>query len=291
MADANVESNPLLQDFEFPPYNAIEAEHVHLGMQVPLKKLGSDLQKLVETMEPSWPKLVEPLEKIMDRFNVVWGIIKHLKNVKDTAELRAAIKEAQAEKVDYQRKPIYDAFKALQESPNWKMLSDAQKRVVEKQIKEAVLNGVALEDGKSKDIKIKQELKESSERYDENVLDATKKFKKLITDKKDIEGLPNTTLALAAQTAVSEGHEDATTKDGPWVITLDAPCYNSIMRHARNRDLREEIYRAYVTLASSGDMNNTLIIDQILKLRMERAKLLGYNNYAEVWFLKQFMNS
>ena len=165
-----------------------------------------------------------------------------------------------------------------------------------------------------------QELEKLSKKFDENVLDATKKFEKLITDKKDIEGLPATALGLAAQTAVSKvrhssfhfvvsffhffsahfiqesvwlffflsffviskGHKNATPEDGPWVITLDAPSFMAVMQHARNRALREEIYRAYVTRASSGDIDNTLIIDQILKLRLEKAKLLGYNNYAEV---------
>ncbi|KAL3721844.1 hypothetical protein ACJRO7_034221 [Eucalyptus globulus] len=279
MAGANIESNPLLQDFEFPPYDAIEAKHVRPGMHALLKKLESDLEELERTVEPSWPKLVEPLEKIVDR----------LDNVKDTAELRAAIKEVQTEKVNFQlrlgqSKPIYNAFKVLRESPKWMMLSEAQKRVVEKkQIKEAVLNGVALEDGRREEFnKIKQELEKLSKKFDENVLDATKKFEKLITDEKDIEGLPTTSLGLAAQMAVSKGHENATPENGPWVITLDAPCYNSVMRHARNRHLREEIYRAYVTRASSGDMDNTSIIEQIFKLRMERARLLGYNNYAEV---------
>ena len=66
------------------------------------------------------------------------------------------------------------------------------------------------------------------------------------------------------------------------MITLDAPSYLSVMQHARNRSLRKEVYQAYVTRASSGDLGNTEIIDQILKLRLEKAKLLGYNNYAEV---------
>ncbi|KAJ6327921.1 hypothetical protein OIU77_009739 [Salix suchowensis] len=127
-----------------------------------------------------------------------------------------------------------------------------------------------------------QELERLSQKFGENVLDATKKFEKLITDKKDIEGLPATSLGLAAQTAVSKGHADATVENGPWIITLDAPSFMSVMQHARNRGLREEIYRAYVTRASSGDLNNTAIIDEILKLRLEKAKLLGYNNYAEV---------
>lgn len=80
-----------------------------------------------------------------------------------------------------------------------------------------------------------------------------------------------------------KGHADATPENGPWIITLDAPSFISVMQHARNRALREEIYRAFVTRASSGDINNTPIIDQILKLRLEKAGLLGYKNYAEVW--------
>ena len=79
-----------------------------------------------------------------------------------------------------------------------------------------------------------------------------------------------------------QGHENATAENGPWIITLDAPSFIAVMQHARNRSLREEIYRAYVTRASSGDLDNTGIIDQILKLRLEKAKLLNYNNYAEV---------
>ncbi|XVF61469.1 hypothetical protein PTKIN_Ptkin08bG0131700 [Pterospermum kingtungense] len=201
-ANESIESNPLLQDFDFPPFDVVEAKHVRPGILALLKKLESDLDELEKTVEPSWPKLVEPLEKIVDRLAVVWGIVKHLKSVKDTAELRAAIEEVQ--------------------------------------------------------------------------------FEKLIMDKKEIEGLPATALGLAAQTAVSKGHDNATAENGPWVITLDFPSYISVMQHARHRALREEVYCAYITRASSGDLDNTPVINQILKLRFEKAKLLNYNNYAEV---------
>lgn len=244
--------------------------------------------ELERTVETNWPKLVEPLEKIVDRLSVVWGIVNHLKSVKDSSELRSAIEEVQPEKVKFQlrlgqSKPIYNAFKAIQESPEWDTLSDAKKRIVESQIKEAVLLGVSLEDDKKDHFnKIQQELERLSQKFEENVLDATKKFEKLITDKKEIEGLPATALGMAAQTAVSKGHENATAENGPWIITLDAPSFMAVMQHARNRSLREEIYRAYVTRASSGDLDNTRIIDEILKLRLEKAKILNYNNYAEV---------
>ncbi|XP_022740421.1 probable cytosolic oligopeptidase A [Durio zibethinus] len=286
--DENIESNPLLQDFDFPPFDVVEANHVRPGIHALLKKLESDLDELEKALEPSWPKLVEPLEKIVDRLTVVWGMVNHLKSVKDTSELRAAIEEVQPEKVKFelrlgQSKPIYNAFKAIRESPDWLSLSEARKRIVETQIKEAVLKGVSLEDDKREQFnKIEQELERLSQKFSENVLDATKKFEKLITDKKEIDGLPATALGLAAQTAVSKGHENATAENGPWVITLDAPSFISVMQHARNRALREEVYRAYVTRASSGDLDNTPIINQILKLRLEKAKLLNYNNYAEV---------
>uniref|UniRef100_A0A0D2ZU89 Peptidase M3A/M3B catalytic domain-containing protein n=1 Tax=Brassica oleracea var. oleracea TaxID=109376 RepID=A0A0D2ZU89_BRAOL len=96
-----------------------------------------------------------------------------------------------------------------------------------------------------------------------------------------MDGLPPRALGLFPQAAVFKGHENATTENGPWVITLDAPSY-FLVQHAKNRALREELYRAYLSRASSGDLDNTAIIDQILKLRLEKAKLLGYNNCAEV---------
>ncbi|PPR80684.1 hypothetical protein GOBAR_AA40030 [Gossypium barbadense] len=258
----------------------------------------SDLDELEKTLQPSWPKLVEPLEKIVDRLTVVWGMVNHLKAVKDSAELRANIEEVQPEKVKFQlrlgqSKPIYNAFKAIKESPDWQLLSEARKCIVGAQIKEAVLNGVSLEDDKREQFnKIEQSTSVKSKmrgknwrlshKFSENVLDATKKFEKLITDKKEIDGLPATALGLAAQTAVSKGHENATAENGPWMITLDAPSFISVVLHARNRALREEVYRAYITRASSGDLDNTPIINQILKLLLEKAKLLNYNNYAEV---------
>lgn len=284
----DVEANPLLKEFVFPPFDVVEAKHVRPGIRALLEKLERDLEELERSVEPSWPKLVEPLEKIVDRLAVVWGMVNHLKAVKDNSELRSAIEDVQAEKVKFQlrlgqSKPLYNAFKAIQDSPDWKTLSDARKRIVENQIKEAVLNGVSLEDDKREQFnKIEQELERLSEKFGENVLDATKKFEKLITDKKEIEGLPATALGLAAQSAVSKGHENATAENGPWVITLDAPSYIAVMQHARNRSLREEVYRAYLTRASSGDLDNTKLIEQILKLRLEKAKLLNYNNYAEV---------
>ncbi|KAF3795877.1 Organellar oligopeptidase A [Nymphaea thermarum] len=286
--DPSLADNPLLQACVFPPFDVVEAKHVRPGIRAILKELENELAALEENVEPSWEKLVVPLEKIIDRITIAWGIVNHLKSVKDSSEMRTAIEEVQPEKVQFQlrlgqSKPLYNAFKAMQESSDWQFLSDARKRLVEAQIKEAVLNGVALEDEKRQQFnEIQQELEKLSQKFGENVLDATKKFEKLITDKNELDGLPATALALFAQMAASKGHEGATAENGPWMITLDAPSYLPILQHARNRSLREEVYRAYVSRASDGDLDNTSIIDQILKLRQEKARLLGYKNHAEV---------
>ncbi|KAL0390604.1 UNVERIFIED_CONTAM: Organellar oligopeptidase A, chloroplastic/mitochondrial [Sesamum calycinum] len=280
--------NPLLQDFIFPPYDVIEANHVCPALQSLLNKLENDLVELEKTVEPTWPKLVVPLEKIIDRLSVVWGIVNHLSSVKDSPEFRAAIEEIQPRKVEFQlklrqSKPIYDAFKIIRESSDWENLSDARKRVVEIKLKEAVLYGVSLEDTKREHFnEIEQELEKLGQKFEQNILDATKKFERVITDKKEIEGLPLTTLAIAADTALLKGYEKATAEYGPWVITLDGPIYRSVLQHARSRSLREEVYRAYVSRASNGPLNNTPIIERILELRLEKAKLLGHSNYAEV---------
>ncbi|KAL1812361.1 hypothetical protein ACET3Z_022426 [Daucus carota] len=275
----------------------MQAHHVRPGVAALLNKLENELAELESSVEPSWPKLVEPLEKLVDRLEVVWGAVNHLKAVKDNPQLRTAIEEIQIlyyffffqpEKVKFELKlgqslPIYNAFKAIKESSSWDTLSEARKRIVESQIKVVVLNGISLEDEKRDQFnKIEQELVKLSEKFEEHVLDATKKFEKLIIEKKEIEGLPATALGLGAQTAVSKGHKNATAEDGPWVITLDDPSYMSVIQHAKNRDLRKEVYFARLTLASSGELVNMGIIDQILKLRLEKAKLLGYKNYAEV---------
>ncbi|KAL3622430.1 hypothetical protein CASFOL_033841 [Castilleja foliolosa] len=119
-------------------------------------------------------------------------------------------------------------------------------------LKEAILYGVSLEDIKKELFnEVEQESEKLAQKFEENILDATKNYEKVVVDKKEIEGLPFTTLALAAETAIS-------------------------------KILERDIYRAYVSRASEGPLNNTPIIERILELRLEKAKLLGHVNYAEL---------
>ena len=126
-------------------------------------------------------------------------------------------------------------------------------------------------------MQIKQRLAELSTTFSNNVLDATKLFSLTITDTADVSGVPDSAKKMWA--AAAEGDAES----GPWKITLDGPSYISAMQHLGIREHREELYKAYVTRASesSGDKNNVPLINEILALKLEMSKLLGFGNYAE----------
>lgn len=286
VVDAGLQ-NPLLGAGKFPAFDQVKAEHVVPGMRILLQELSQDLDHLESNADATWESLVVPLEKITDRLGRAWGTVSHLKAVKDTEELRKAVEEVQPEKVAFglrlsQSKPIYEAFCKIRDE-KWSKLSEAQRRIVESEIRDASLGGVGLE-GAEKDRfnEIQQELSKLSTDFSNNLLDSTKAWKKLITDPADIKGLPGSALGLLSQQAVQEGHADATPENGPWLVTLDIPSYMPIMQYCENRPLREEIYKAYLTRASEGKTDNTPLIERILELRLEKANLLGFKNFAEM---------
>lgn len=287
-ATPSTAQNPLLLGAGLPPFNAIETAHIVPGITTLLENLAADFAALEASATPTWEGLVEPLTRIEERLSWSWGIVGHLMGVKNSPELRAAYEEVQPALVQFatqmgQSKPLYEAFKQLRDSNQWDSFDPAQQRIVESSLREAELSGVGLE-GAEKDRfnDIQQALAELTTKFSNNVLDATKAFSRTLTTAEEVDGLPPSLLALAAQLARDAGEEGATPESGPWRITLDFPCYGPFMQHSRRRDLREKLYRAFVTRASEGDLDNNPNIEKILALRHEMANLLGYGTYAEL---------
>jgi oligopeptidase A len=184
-----------------------------------------------------------------------------------------------------QSQPIYQALKGLKNGPEWPRLSQVQQRIVRDRIQDAELSGIGLT-GAARDRfnAIEQELSQISTEFSNHVLDATKAYSLDITEAKDAEGWPETLRQMAAQTW-NKAHADspnATPENGPWRITLEAPLYIPFMEHCRNRALREQVYRAFITRAAAEPFDNSGLITKILALKQEQAKLLGFQNYAEV---------
>jgi oligopeptidase A len=287
-ANVTISSNPLLRGTGLPPFAEIQPEHVVPAMTQLLAELETELSSLEANVEPVWEGLVEPLEKITERLRWCWGVVNHLMGVKNSPELREAHEAVQPQVVQFgnrlnQSQSIYNAFKKLRESNAWKNLESAQQRIVDAAIRDAELSGVGLQgEAKERFNAIQMELAEAGTKFSNNVLDATKAFSLKLTEKAEVEGLPPSLLSLAAQVARGQGEENATPENGPWVITLDIPSYGPFMQHSTRRDLREKIYKAYITRASQGDLNNNPLIERILKLRQELAELLGFKNYAQL---------
>ncbi|BAU08256.1 M3 family metallopeptidase [Fischerella sp. NIES-3754] len=286
--NATITDNPLLKGAGLPDFANIKPEHVVPAFNQLLAELEQELTKLEADVQPSWSGLVEPLEKITERLNWSWGVVNHLMGVKNSPQLREAFETVQPQVVQFSNKlsqsqPIYNAFKALGASKTWDSFDSAQRRIVAAAIRDAELSGVGLQ-GEARDRfnAIQMELAELSTKFSNNVLDATKAFSLTLTKKEEVDGLPPSLLSLAAQAARDAGAENATPENGPWRITLDFPSYYPFMQYSARRDLREVLYKAYISRAAAGELDNNPIIERILTLRQELAGLLGYKTYAEV---------
>lgn len=288
IADTTRADKPLLRGKGLPPFAMIEADAVVPEMTQLLDELDAELASLEANVQPTWEGLVEPLQLLEERLTWSWGIVNHLMGVKNSPELRKAHETVQPKVVQFinklnQSQAIYKGFKALRESSEWENLEPAQKRIVEAAIRDAELSGVGFE-GEKRDRfnAIQLELAELSTKFSNHVLDATKAFSLTLTEPEEVEGLPPSLLSLAAQAARSEGIEEATAEKGPWRITLDRPSFGPFLKFSKRRELREQVYKAYISRASDGELNNFPLIERILELRQEKANLLGFESYAEL---------
>jgi oligopeptidase A len=282
------ELNPILDWEIFPDFPAITPDHVVPAMRMAVERSTAELEALEAARPAAWHGLLAPLERIADRVSRAWGLATHLHNVKNSPAMRAAYAQAQPLVVEFssrlgQSRPVYEALTALQASPGFPSLSQALQRTVTLLARDAALQGGGLDaDARERFNAISQELAELATRFTNNVLDATQAYALVLTGPDEVAGLPADSLSLAAAKARGRGHDGATAEAGPWAVTLDLPSFLSFMQHASRRDLREEVYRAYITRASYGESDNLPLIRRILALRREQAGLLGFGTFADM---------
>ncbi len=280
-------TNPLLENHLFPPFCKIRPEHVEPAIDWILDHNRQQVAKLLaENTHYTWENLIQPLEDLDDRLDKAWSPVRHLNSVVNTEALRQAYNACLPKLSEYatdmgQNTQLYQAHKALVESAEFDQLDTAQRKILRDALRDFRLAGVALaEQDKDRFKEIEQRLSKLSSKFEENVLDATNAWSKHITEQDRLAGLPETTLAVARQAASIKG------LDG-WLLTLEFPCYAAVMTFADDRALREELYQAFVTRASdqgpfAGRWDNTQAMEDILALRHEKARLLGYANFAEL---------
>src|SRR6185312_8366180 len=279
-------SNPLLDFSSLPHFSRIEPGHVGPAVDRLIATGRATIERLAaRDARPTWDTFVEPLDDANEKLARAWTQVSYLNAVVNTPELRDAYNAALPKVTEFfteqgQDQRLYAGFKALAATPGFESWPAARRRFVELQLRDFRLGGAELPPPqKARFLEIQAELARLGSQFQDNVLDATNAFELLIEDESELSGIPADVKQAAREAAAKEGRPG-------WKLTLQMPCYLPVMQYADHHGLRERMYRAYLTRASElgadPKWDNTGVIRQLLALRGEEAKLLGYGSFAEV---------
>ncbi len=285
-------SNPLLDFNDLPLFDQIRPEHVGPAVDELLATCDQALETVVAPAFPAdWKALAGTLDVATEKLGRAWGAVSHLNGVADTPELRAAYNAALPKVTDFWTRlgsdeRLYAKYKAIDPAT----LDTEQRQAHKNAMRNFVLGGAELTGAaKERFAQIQERQAEISQKFSENALDATDAFAYYATEA-ELEGVPADVVHAARAAAQAEG------KDG-YKLTLKMPSYLPVMQFARSSALRETLYRAYVTRASDQapeafrQFDNSALIQEILALRLEEARLLGYANFGEVSVVPKMADS
>lgn len=279
-------TNPLLAAHELPRFSEIQPEHIQPAIEQLLQQSRETVEQLVKQPQLSWDNFIVPLNEIGDRLHRAWSPVSHLNSVKNSPQLREAYQACLPLLSEYstwigQHEGLYNAYAQLKDSAEFANYSVAQKTAIDHALRDFKLSGISLPPEKQQRYgEIVSRLSELNSQFSNNVLDATMGWDKVIEDESLLQGLPESALQAAKLSAESKGLSG-------YRFTLEFPSYLPVMTYCENRELREEMYRAFATRASdqgpnAGKWDNSAIMEEILQLRVELAKLLDFDTYTEL---------
>ncbi len=286
-AMAEDHSNPFLKPYtnkyQIPPFEDIKISDFIPAIKAGIEEQDQNIFKITANRAtPDFDNTILPLENLSPILERVSGVFYHYDSAMSTDEFAAMAEEAipllnEASNKLNLNEQLFQRIQDVYNRRDKLNLTPVQKRVVEKYYREFAERGAALPaDKKEQLIKVTDELSKLFIQYNKNLLNATNSFFITVYDKDDLSGLPESSIAQAAEEAKSRG------LDGLWVFTLHNPSRLPVLQNADNRGLREAIYKGYTSLASYGDNNNYPVIEQIVKLRAGKAKIMGFDNFAQM---------
>ena len=277
-------SNPLLQIRFQIPFDQIRAEHVQPAVAELLEDARHQLDRITsETGPRTFANTMELLDRLGERLDYAAGITRHLEAVATTPELRAAYNAVQPPVSEFYsslplNQALWRAVQAYSQTDEARHLSGTRHRFLEKTIDNFRRHGAELDPaGKQRISEIDVELSKLTMRFSENVLDSTNEFELVISNQKTLAGLPESAIAMARASAASKG-----LKEPSWRFTLQAPSYIALMTYLDDAAIRRQVYEAFVSRATAGQYDNRPTIKRILELRLEKANLLGYHDFADL---------
>ena len=277
--------NVLLHLGEEPRFDQIKTEDIKPALQTAIAEAREQIAAIKAQTHTDWANTVEKLTDITERVGRIWSVVSHLNSVVDTPELRAVYNELMPEITIFfteigQDIELYNRFKIIKNSAEFDTLSQAQQTKLNHDLRDFVLSGAELPPEQQAELaQLQTEGAQLGAKFAQNVQDATDAFGIYFDDAAPLAGIPKDSIAMFAAAAQSEG------KTG-YKIGLQIPHYLAVIQYADNRELREQIYRAYVTRASElsdgGKFDNTANVEQTLANALKTAKLLGFKTYAEL---------
>ncbi len=277
-------NNPLLEFESLPAFGRIEAGHARPALEKVLAENRARLAALTAEPNPTFASLVVPVEELSYRLSRVWSPIGHLNAVANSAKMREAYNECvpllTAYSSELGQNTALQAGYAHVLQHEGSALDAEQRKVVENALRDFRLAGVDLRsDEKTRYCEVAQRLAQLATKFSENVLDASRAYTRSVADSSELAGLP----ANAIDRAAADARE---ANQAGWLFKLDQPTYMTVMASAESAQLRRDIYEAWVTRASelgpsAGRFDNNPIIAEILPLRHELARLVGFKNFAD----------
>lgn len=283
MADGNPLLQPYTAQYEIPPFEQIKTCDFIPAIKAGIEQQDENLQNILRNRAtPDFDNTILPLENLSPILDRVASIFYHYDSCMKTPEFAEMADQAvpllndAANRVNLNPQ-LFDRIKSVYDMRDKMGLTPVQKRLVEKYYRRFAQQGAALSPEKKEQlVKINDELSKLYIQFNKNLLNATNEFFVTVYDKNDLAGLSANVVAAAADEAKKRG------LDGLWVFTLRAPSRLPVLESADSRGLREAIYKGYTSLASYGENNNYPVIEKIVKLRAEKAKLMGFDNFAQL---------
>lgn len=278
-------NNPFLEPYNtpynIPPFDRITTADYMPALEEGLKIYRGEIDAIAnQKATPTFDNTILAMEKSGELTTRVMGVLMSLSEADSNPELQKVADEAMllyGSTVDnvMMNDKLFERVKYLYDNRAKLGLSGPRLRAVEKSYRDFTRNGALLSAADKEELKkLNNRLTELYSKFNSNLLKATNSYQLVVDDPAMLSGLPESTIALAADEAKQRG------LDGKWVFTLHAPSRLPVLQFADNRDLRRQIYEAYTTQASSGEYNNYPVIGEIVKTRAAKAKLLGYPDYA-----------
>ena len=280
-------NNPFLKKNDYPKWSELKPDSIRQDITLALEESEKNLQKIrnLNPTEVTFSNTVKALERATSTLDEAWGLVTHLDSVCNSDELRKAHNDILPAVSEFGAKipldsNLWNSIQAFAKHEDAEKLESVDRRLLEETLKDFREAGADLtEDKRSRLQEISSELAKLTQKFSENVLDATNAWQMIVEDENQLKGLPETAIDAARQSAIDKLGETDGKKS--WIFTLHAPSMLPVLQYMDDENLRKKLWSASDSLCTKDQFSNGDLIKKILTLRQEKAEILGKDDFAD----------